>query len=483
MEDRDFVVIGKAGESSPFPRLFFDKQTGLLSKVGRVTAEDYREVEGVKVPFLAREGDQVVIRVKEVAFNAPLEDSLFEKPSDKSATRLAEAMPGPAYETLQSTSGALEIVRRPPVADFRRDRMEVLPRYDSDSSRQWQVDLRGYDLRQLDLSDRLNDLLHSNFDSRTHWPSSLPSGFDRDRIMELGKDPGLGIRELHRRGITGKGISVGIIDQTLLVDHVEYADRLRFYEEIHSPKNAPAQMHGPAVASIAVGRNVGVAPEADLYYIAEMHGTSRSQGDFEWDFTWLAQSIHRLLDVNARLPLTNKIRVISISVGWSPSQKGFAEAQAAVERAKREAVFVVSTSIEQSYRLAFHGLGRDALSDPNLAGSYGPGSWWAKMFWGGHQQFSPGKRLLVPMDSRCTASPTGTNDYVFYSSGGWSWSVPWISGLYALASQVRPDLTPEIFWAEALKTAKTIRVKHGTAELEFGSIADPVALIERLQNK
>ena len=28
-----------------------------------------------------------------------------------------------------------------------------------------------------------------------------------------------------------------------------------------------AQMHGPAVSSIAVGKTVGVAPEADLYYI------------------------------------------------------------------------------------------------------------------------------------------------------------------------------------------------------------------------
>jgi len=103
------------------------------------------------------------------------------------------------------------------------------------------------------------------------------------------------------------------------------------------------------------------------------------------------------------------------------------------------------------------------------------------MFWQGIRRFAPGTGLLVPMDSRATASPTGTEDYVFYSSGGWSWSVPWISGLYALACQVKPDLTPEVFWAEALKTGRTIRIKHGTEELDFGTIADPVALIESLE--
>jgi len=31
----------------------------------------------------------------------------------------------------------------------------------------------------------------------------LPDGFDPQMIMELGENPGLGMRELHKRGITG----------------------------------------------------------------------------------------------------------------------------------------------------------------------------------------------------------------------------------------------------------------------------------------
>ena len=31
-----------------------------------------------------------------------------------------------------------------------------------------------------------------------------------------------------------------------------------------------------------------------------------------------------------------------------------------------------------------------------------------------------------------------SNEYVFYREGGWSWSIPYIAGVYALAAQVKP---------------------------------------------
>jgi hypothetical protein len=60
------------------------------------------------------------------------------------------------------------------------------------------------------------------------------------------------------------------------------------------------------------------------------------------------------------------------------------------------------------------------------------------------------------MDSRCTASPTGTEDYAFYREGGWSWCIPYIAGLYALACQVRPEITPEVFWAKVIETGDSV---------------------------
>ena len=366
------------------------------------------------------------------------------------------------YPTRLNAGTKLGIVRRPPQADYSKlnaGKSNLLPKYDPDSKRLWQIDLRSTDISTLDIKDRINDLLYASYDSQTRWPQKLPPGFDPVHLMERGKNPGLGIRRLHQQGITGKGIGIAIIDQGLLVDHIEYRDRLRLYEEIHCGDDQAA-MHGPAVASIAVGKTVGVAPGADLYYIAETHGVFQFKG-FDWDFSYLARSIDRILEVNKQLPAHSKIRVISISVGWSPQQKGYAEITAAVERAKKDGIFVVSSSIFETYdrRLFFHGLGREPSADPERFESYRPGLWWIDQFYAGKAAPNPEiKTLLVPMDSRCTASPTGTEDYVFYREGGWSWSIPYIAGLYALACQVEPNVTPGIFWTKAIETGDSVEM-------------------------
>jgi hypothetical protein len=459
-------------------RLYFALNSGLLTKVGHSQLADYQPEEGVKIPHLIRKPGGSVLKLKKINFNVPLADSLFVRPAGQVAT--VDASGRPAMMTNMNHGVQLGIARRPSAAIFEKEPLSVLPRYKPESTDPFQVDLRSADVSKVNVTDRLTDLLHANFDTKTRWPTDLPADFVPNRILETGKNPGLKVRELHARGITGKGIGLAIIDQALLVDHIEYKERLKTYEEIHLPAGSLAQMHGPAVASIAVGKTVGVAPEADLYYVAEMHG-SAEQGKFEWDFTWLAQSTDRILELNRALPKDQKIRVISISVGWSPNQKGCTETDTAVQRAKAEGVFVISTALEGTHHLQFHGLGRESSRNPDQPDSYGLGSWWAQMFTSGQYRFGPGERLLVPMDARATASPTGENDYVFYANGGWSWCVPYIAGLYALACQVNPEITPENFWAAALKTGHSIPVDCGGKKVDLGTIVDPVALIHSLQ--
>ena len=96
-------------------------------------------------------------------------------------------------------------------------------------------------------------------------------------------------------------------------------DRLRLYEEIHCGDES-AEMHGTAVASIAVGKTVGAAPGADLYYIAATFGTEDTDG-FVIDHGHLARSIDRILEINRGLPEKRKIRVISTSIGWDLLRK------------------------------------------------------------------------------------------------------------------------------------------------------------------
>ena len=374
-----------------------------------------------------------------------------------------------------------KIDRRPGPTDWGRGRLTHLPRHDANSTNAFQVDLRGYDLSGLDLQGRIEDLLHASFDDGTQWPPAerMPGGFDPKRIMTLGRNPGLGIRALHEQGITGRGVGIAILDQPLLVDHQEYADRLRLYEEIDLPQGMPVSMHGSAVASIAVGRTVGVAPEADLYYIGQFNGEN-IDGKFSWTFESLARGVNRILEINEQLPAGQKIRVISISVGWSPSQKGYEQITEAANKASAAGMLVICSSVEVVHGFRFHGLGRHPLADPDDFTAYGPGSWWARLFDEGRSKHTEPNRLLVPMDARTTASPTGVDEYVFYGEGGWSWSIPYIAGLYALAAQVEPGIAPDRFWALVLKTGRTIELHRGGWKRDFGPIADGAALIAAL---
>jgi photosynthetic reaction center cytochrome c subunit len=82
-------------EGQPPVRLYFDESSGLLLRLARyaetpigrnptqIDYADYREVDGVKVPFrwtLARTGGRFTIQIKEVRQNVPIDDAKFAKP-------------------------------------------------------------------------------------------------------------------------------------------------------------------------------------------------------------------------------------------------------------------------------------------------------------------------------------------------------------------------------------------------------------------
>lgn len=340
-----------------------------------------------------------------------------------------------------------------------------LPKFDPENP--FSVDLRSADASRLDLRDSAADLEHANYDSKTIWPPKerMPPAFDAERVLELGKNPGLGIRGLHAQGITGRGIGIGIVDQTLLTRHPEFAERLKWYEEIGLEGRPPSEMHGPAVASIAVGKTVGVAPEADLYYIAvrtyEMSSLLHNY----------AQGVRRLLEVNQRLPKEHRIRAISLSVGYGPGTPGHEDFIGAVKEAEAEGIFVAWCGSEE--------FPIGGLSVPSSANRDDFNAYVIPQ----RYQITASGSLYVPMDSRTTASPTGVNDYVFYGPGGESWTVPYAAGTYALAAQVAPDITPEQFWSLAIRTGHHLQRKDNGREVDAGRILDTAVLIKALAEK
>lgn len=97
LNGRDVNIIEGKPVKGPAEKLLFDAQTGLLlrwdmvrrdPKRGnvfvKVTLDDYREVDGVKVPFKVRfafESFDLRLTIDELQHNVPLEDAMFQKPT------------------------------------------------------------------------------------------------------------------------------------------------------------------------------------------------------------------------------------------------------------------------------------------------------------------------------------------------------------------------------------------------------------------
>jgi hypothetical protein len=381
----------------------------------------------------------------------------------------------PAFAPLPATLKLPHIERDPDAPDFKRfygqsGPLQSLPKYDTNNP-EASVDLRSRDASALDLRTAGADLTPALFDSLTIWPpmDRMPPEYDPARVLEMGKNPGLGIRRLHAQGITGRGVAIAIVDQTLLTRHVEYAGRLQWYEEIGVPKTAPSEMHSPAVASLAVGKTVGVAPGADLFYIGCQPRSMATVLDF------YTQGLKRLLEVDARLPKAHRIRAISISIGYGPETPGYSDFVAAVRQAEAQGVFVTWCG-DENVRIV--GLSIAPAGDRDDFQSYRFPAWMVPAS-------ARVKRLpagiYVPMDARTTASPTGVKDYAHYGLGGPSWTVPYLAGAYALAAQVAPDITPKRFRELAVKTGRTIQTTVNGQPVEMGAILDVPALIQALR--
>jgi hypothetical protein len=380
----------------------------------------------------------------------------------------------------------IRITKFPYPSNFQRGSVNSLEDI-KDNSGKMTSDLRGYNLEKVELTKEKGKLLNSVFDSKTKWPEKLPEGFNPESFLEFHKNPGFGLKKLHEKGITGKGINIAFIDYALLVNHQEYYDRVKMYEEIHYAQQE-AQMHAPAVASIAAGKNTGVAPEADIYFIgSENYNVVNNK--MEMDFTYTSKAIERIIEINKTLPKEDKIRVLSISAGCQPGNKGYEEFIEAIKKAMKDNIFVITVNAFEAYndKFYFYGLDSDSLTDKDDISSYKPTEWkkWLskvehidrldKYYEEKINKDKPKEQLLIPIDAKTVASPTGEKDYVFYREGGWSWCMPYIAGLYALACQVKPDITPEEFWKKALETGDSKQIENYS-----GKIINPGRLIEEL---
>lgn len=293
-----------------------------------------------------------------------------------------------------------------------------------------------------------------HFDTLTEWPppERMPEGFSPSALLESGKNPGLGLRSLHEEGIDGRGVGMAIIDQPLLLGHVEYTSRISRYDATGLVDFSPA-MHGSPVVSIAVGKTIGVAPRANLTYFAVPM--------WEDDNRPYITAMNKIFMLNESLPEKEKIRVVSISTGMFPHYPHFNEWKEVLKKADNLNILVVTC--DQSV-LKYGLLSWIPGTDPDEPENYRLG------------KYHIGDDMVrVPGGCRTLASHRGINVYWFGWDGGMSWGAPYIAGLAVLAYQVNPKIKPAEIIGSLVKS---------TIETEAGPVVNPqgfLNLVRKIQ--
>ncbi|MBN2207006.1 MAG: hypothetical protein JW742_06365 [Candidatus Aminicenantes bacterium] len=292
------------------------------------------------------------------------------------------------------------------------------------------------------------------FNEKTVWPDARAS-LARS-VLRKAKNPGLKLRSLHARGLTGKGVTAAIIDQNMFLDHPEYAGKIIAYKDFGcGAAVATGSMHGPAVASLLVGKTIGAAPGARLYYAAVPSWLA--------DARYYARAMDWMVAENAKLPAGSKIRVVSISAapsGASSFYKNKKTYEAARARAEKARILVMDCTDERCFtNAAFYNINApDDLSQCKLGFPKYPGP-------------SGTENLYIPSTRRTQAEEyeKGACSYQYTGSGGLSWTVPTLAGVLALGWQVNPSLSG----AEIIRRAKS------SAYLKNGKymIIDPEAFV------
>ncbi len=294
-------------------------------------------------------------------------------------------------------------------------------------------------------------LLSFRYNEKTIFPEGdhLDSDISPEELLELAKNPGLGIRSIHEQGYTGEGVTVAVIDQNLFLDHPEFDGKILAYRDFGCEMDKFGSMHAPAVASLLVGETIGTAPGAKLYFAAVP--------TWKGDATFSAEAMDWIVEENEKLPEGEKIRLVSVSAGFGNGE--FTNAEAWIksrERAEAAGILVLDgdwghSMFSAAYFDTSGDLSRESVEclipgQPNLP--------WEKR----GSELRPGyedDKLFVPISPRTVAEQYLAEDssYQYCGYSGISWGIPYGAGVLAMGWQIAPEKTGKEMAALLLETA------------------------------
>ena len=248
------------------------------------------------------------------------------------------------------------------------------------------------------------------FSTKTIFPKEHPFHYDENIYYTFDN-----IRRLHEQGIDGSGVNVAVIDFSFDKVPNELKDSLKGY--INCTQNRKVHFHGTSVSTQLCGKNLGVAPKANLYFFGIGEGRNNIIPD----------SIDALKKIYEMNLIGSNIKIVNISSSVGRENPEFNDIY---NKLLEQGCYVIDSII-------FSENFTSANQDPNTKELYY--SDWQ------YQNTNVFDKIAIPTSGKMTPLVTTEDEYLYYGQATYSWSIPMLSGYYALALQVNPNLSFDEF--------------------------------------
>lgn len=258
---------------------------------------------------------------------------------------------------------------------------------------------------------------------------------------QAAKNPGLGVRGLHKQGYTGKGVSVafiglGIKDGNIdSFTHPEFRDGMikEYVDFGWGSENTYSELY--KTLSPLTGKTVGTAPNVNVYLL----GTNGfKDGNVVKGIEWVIKK-------NESLAKADKIRIINVTTfgDWEDGSSSRSYYKA-VEKAEKAGIVVIAgrySGWEDNAKLTVYAeSGYYDLTAPDdvskaKIGVPGNNDWWKNKV-----------IIHAPSAGRTTAwkNKDGSNAYKFFSGENYNdegIAQSYVAGVLAMGFQANPNLT------------------------------------------
>lgn len=300
--------------------------------------------------------------------------------------------------------------------------------------------LCGKDMTRIDMDTlTLDEFKKMCFDSKTHFSNEQLKRFNPFKILEAGKSFSKDMDNLHEAGFSGTGINIGIIDTEFDYKNAEFLDdfgdsRVKFNRAFY-PENYLCDhdgFHGKAVTSISCGRSCGVASNSNIYLF-----NSRDK----WRQEERLEILKYILQNNIKLD------IISMSSNFKRTEEFNLYREKLLERGCQ---LIDSGTFWQSFSYG-RKLDNEVVLDEQLELMYQQKdkfSWDTKKIL---ERLSD--NVIIPCSGR-THLQVDNNGFMYNGVGCASWSIPQVSGLFAIAKQIDPNIKYDEFVEIVNKTSK-----------------------------